>query len=301
MFKRVKNILKTSADCSQTNQLDSVVEELTSSIFLIKGQYEKISIQETEILEKLQNYNLRHAEKIRNSKEALSNNDTSNAENLYKESEILQKQIDQYKLIVNEVQATKRKLLIQENQFLLAKDKLSSKKLLGDANVDATYLKAEISEQLMFLNESDELTKFEDLIEDANCKYQAIVEIQGDENILETNLEESSSSLSGLQEIIEKEKESKMKTSIRNQEILFERVFGNISPELNQIQKEKQRTLLNRLKEENPLIEKESRVENFFQSKESDSSQESKLNSHVNDKEDRIKSFFNKTAEPASG
>lgn len=293
MFDRLKHILHLQFDeASDRNQLDLVIEDLTSGIESVKSQCLKIDSQETEILQKLEAYELQRSDKIEKAKQALRSKNELIAENYYQESEILKRQIDQYKRIAREIQETKRKLLTQENQFLLTKDQLSAKKALGEANVDSTQLRAEMSEQLMFLNESNELSKFDELILDANCKSEAIAEIQGSENDFDLHLGDASSALNGLEQLISDENEKKIKSSLRNQQILIERVFGKTVPVVDTAQKEKQGTLLDQLKKLDSGAEKKDRIDNFFKSSVEKTTNKPQVQSITKDKEDRIKNFF---------
>lgn len=295
MFDWLKQIVSKDQEEKPSNKLDVLLKELDFSISVIKTQFTTISNQESDILEKLHEYNSQYDEKLKNAKKAYSNGDEFGAEGIYKESEILKGQINQYKRIASEIQETKRKLSSQENQFLLSRDELLSKQMMGQAHVDASQMKAELSEQLMFLDESDELTKFDELINEADSKSQAIKEIQGDENTFDDYIQESSSAKDDLQSIVEKEKKEKIQASQRNQQVLIEQVFGKASESVLDAQKQRQKSLLNQLKETNVPEEKEGSVEKFFKLSEDDSSEKNIIN-----KEEKIKNFFEKGTKPTN-
>lgn len=301
MFDRLKQILSDQKDTKDPYQLDIVIEDLTTALIKVRKQHLKISDQETEILTKLESYNQRYHEKLALSKNAFIDKDEFMAENLFKENELLQKQIDQYKNIVTDIQDTKRKLLSQENHFLLTKDKLSSKIILGEANVDVSQLNAEVAEQLMYLNETDELTKFDELIMEATSKFQAIEEIQGAESRIDHYLEKQSTVMEDLQEMVENDRKKKVKASQKNQQLRIEKMFGKMTPTRGKTQKERQQLLLNRLEEKVLPEDRENRIEDFFKQSEANITPRSKTKSNVRDKEDRIKYFFDKSAKPASG
>jgi len=191
MFERLKKLLKADADSDPEPRLEVVLQDLESAIASVKEQNRNIAHQEAELLKKLQDYSQRHKDKIESAKSALKSGDELIAENLYQESEILYKQIIQYKKIVKDIQQTRQKLLAQENHFHFTKDQLLAKKSLGEANVDASQLKAELSEQLMILDESDELSKFDELIIEATSKSEAIDEIRGGEDSIDNFMEAS--------------------------------------------------------------------------------------------------------------
>jgi hypothetical protein len=244
----------------------------------------------------LQEYNQNYGEKLKNAKRAYSNKKESEAESIYKESGIIKQQIDHYKRISEEIQETKRKLSAQENQFLLSRDKLLSKKVMGEAYVDASQLNAELSEKLMFLDESDELSKFDELIIEADSKSQAIKEIQGGESTFDNYIQDTPSALDDLQSIVEKEKEQKMQASQRNQQVLIEQAFGKTPVSTDISQKEKQISLLNQLKENDMLVEKEDKIDKFFNPSESATSKNVNSKEDIGTKEEKVKNFFGKGA-----
>lgn len=276
----------------EENQLDTVIHELSSGIDSVKNQLSKISNQEHELLQKLQGYEHQYQQKLSYAKHALRSDNKLAAEGYYKESEILKGQINQYQRIVREIQETKRKLLAQESQFVITKDELSAKRTLGEANVDASQLKAELSEQLMYLDESDALTKFDELIQDATYKSQAIEEIQGSENSFDHYLKDSEPNLNGLEQIIQQEHEEKVRASQRNQQILIEKVFGKTEVIVDQAQKNKQGSLLNQLKAQNDHQEKQDRVDVFFKSTDKGLINKPTVQDNKKDQEERIKNFF---------
>jgi hypothetical protein len=297
MFNWLKQIVsKNQEEEKPSNKLDVVLKELDFSISVIKTQFNKISDQDSDILEKLQEYNQNYGEKLKNAKRAYSNKKESEAESIYKESEIIKQQIDHYKRISEEIQETKRKLSAQENQFLLSRDKLLSKKVMGEAYVDASQLNAELSEKLMFLDESDELSKFDELIIEADSKSQAIKEIQGGESTFDNYIQDTPSALDDLQSIVEKEKEQKMQASQRNQQVLIEQAFGKTPVSTDISQKEKQISLLNQLKENDMLVEKEDKIDKFFNPSESATSKNVNSKEDIGTKEEKVKNFFGKGA-----
>ncbi len=286
MFDRLKNLLKPDDDSDPEPRLEVVLHDLDTAIDSVKEQDQKIAFQEAELLKKLQGYFQQHKDKIDRAKSALKSGDELNAENLYKESEILNKQIIQYKKIVQDIQQTRQKLLAQENHFHFTKDQLLAKKSLGVANVDASQLKADLSEQLMILNESDELSKFDDLILEATSKSEAIDEIRGGEDSIDAYMEQTQqSSLENLEELVNEEKTQKLRASQQNQQVLIEQVFGKLTPSEDPEVKENKRTLLEKLKyHSNTDDGREQTVSEFF------SGQDQKPDS--TDQEDRIKNFF---------
>lgn len=291
MLQRLKRMLKLN-HIEESPKLEIVVEELSSGIHAIKEQLQKISKQESEIVEKLENYTKQHKDKIAYAKEAFLCKNKIVAEGFYSESKILQQQVLQYQRIAEEIQKTKQKLLSQENQFCYTKDQLIAKQTLGNANVDSSQARAEIGEHLMLLNESKELQRFDELIEDADNKSQAIKEIQGDEQAFESLLNGPSSSTQSLEEVIAKEKEEKLLIAQKNLRISINRVFGELGAFENVSQKENQKALLNRLKEQEAVNE----IEKFF----TNPSSEPQTQSNVKENEDRIINFF-ESAKPAGG
>lgn len=286
MFERLKNLLKPDDDSDPEPRLEVILQDLDSAINSVKEQDQKIAQQETELLKKLQHYFQQHKDKIDRAKSALKSGDELNAENFYKESEILNDQIIQYKKIVQDIQKTRQKLLAQENHFHFTKDQLLAKKSLGEANVDASQLKADLSEQLMILNESDELSKFDQLILEATSKSEAIDEIRGGEASIDAFIDATQqSSLENLEELVNEEKNQKLRASQQNQQILIEQVFGKLTPSEDTELKEKKRTLLEKLKyHSNTDDGGEQTVSDFF------SDQDQKPDS--TDRDDRIKNFF---------
>ena len=286
MLERLKKLLKTDADSDPEPRLEVVIQDLESAIASVKEQNRNIAHQEAELLKKLQDYSKRHKDKIESAKSALKSGDELIAENLYQESEILYKQITQYKKIIKNIQQTRQKLLTQENHFHFTKDQLLAKKSLGEANVDASQLKADLSEQLMILDESDELSKFDQLILEATSKSEAIDEIRGGEDSIDNFMEAAQqSSLENLEELINEEKTQKLRASQQNQQVLIEQVFGKLTPSEDPELKEKKRTLLEKLKYHSSTDDgREQTVSEFF------SGQDQKPDS--TDQEDRVKNFF---------
>lgn len=290
MLDRLRNILNQNEDTpDHPNQLDNVIEELTSSIETIQNQYQKISAQEAEILSKLNNQEQKHKEKLQLAKQALKEKKEWLAKSLFTESEIINRQVKQYQKIAGATHKTKSKLLAQENQFRITIDQLSTKKALGEANVDASQLKAEISEQLMFLNESDELTKFDELILDAECKSQAFEEIQRSDTS-DDSLDSPTDALNELQQMIKAEDEEKRLAAFENQQKIIEGVFGKMDPEEDLKQKDKQRMLIEQLRKTDTKAEKKERINSFFNTP--DQPTTPKSSTTTNDNKDRIQNFF---------
>ncbi|MEL6560890.1 MAG: hypothetical protein AAFQ94_22030 [Bacteroidota bacterium] len=288
MLERLLKLLKNNGESNSEPRLEVVLQDLETAIASVKEQSQKIAHQESELLTKLQDYSQQHQGKIECAKAALKSGDELNAENLYKESEILYSQIVQYKRVIKDLQQTRQKLLSQENHFHLTKDQLKAKKSLGEANVDASQLKADLSEQLMILDESDELSKFDELILEATSKSEAIEEIRGGEDSIDAYMEASQqASIETLEELINEEKTQKLRASQQNQQVLIEQVFGKLTPSEDPDLKEKKRTLLEKLKyHTNTDDVREQTVSDFF------SGQDQKPDS--TDQEDRIKNFFEK-------
>lgn len=271
--------------------MEVVIEELSSGIASIKVQIQKISLQEKEVLHKLNNYTEEHRNKLHQAKAAYANDDKIVAEGTFRESEMLKQQIFQYQRIVSEIQKTRQKLQGKENQFCYTKDQLLAKQTLGEANVDVSQIAADISEHLMFLNESKELEKFDELIEEASFKSQAIKEIQGNEPVFDSLLNKQEAYEHSLEKEIAQEKEAKLAVVQQNLKIRMDRVFGLPENSKQTHEKENQQALLNRLKEENPS----SCIAEFFTD-----TKESQTQNNVAENEDRINDFFEK-AKPASG
>lgn len=287
MLERLKKLLKTDGDSNSEPQLEVVLQDLETATISVREQNRKIANQESELLAKLQDYSQQRQDKIERAKSALKNGDELSAENLYKESEILERQIVQYKRVIKNLQQTRQKLLAQENHFHFTKDQLKAKKSLGEANVDASQLNADLSEQLMILDESDELSRFDELILEAASKSAAIDEIRGGEGSIDAYMEASQkASIETLEELINEEKTKKLRASQQNRQVLIEQVFGKLMPSEDPDLKEKKRTLLEKLKyHANTDDVREQTVSDFF------SEQEQKPDS--TDQEDRIKNFFN--------
>jgi len=292
MLERLKQLLNRKSDSEEdstdsSNQLDTVITDLNSAIDTVKTQYTRTHQQEIEILNKLEVYYKQYDEKIKKAKEALASKSNLLAEGYYKESEILNHQINQYKKIASDIQSTKQKLMSQESRFSFTKDKLLSKKTMGEAQVDASQLNAELSEQLMYLNESDELSKFDELIEEADSKSQAIEEIQEDENSLDKYLADSSPALNKLENLVKKEQADKLADSLKNQKVLIDQVFGKFSPEDDKTEIKRKNQLLEELKSAPEKEEvKDETIKDFFENNDLDSTE--------NDQEDRVKNFFQK-------
>lgn len=286
MLERLLKLMKNDGESNSEPRLEVVLQDLETAIASVKDQIQKITGQESELLTKLQDYSQQHQGKIEGAKSALKRGDELNAENLYEESEIFYRQIVQYKKIIKDIQQTKQKLLAQENHFHFTKDQLMAKKSLGEANVDASQLKADLSEQLMILNESDELSKFDDLILEATSKSQAIDEIRGGEDSIDAYMEANQqSSIESLEELIIEEKTEKLRASQQNQQILIEQVFGKLMPSEDPDLKEKKSTLLEKLKyHTNTDDVREQTVSDFFSGQDQ--------NPDSNEQEDRIKNFF---------
>jgi len=288
----IKFLSRPKTETNNPNQIDSVFDDLESGIYTIRVQYQRISNQEKEILQKLQVYYQQYNEKLERAKTTFRNKNELVADSLYQESEIFKRQIEQYKRIAKEVQETKCKLLAQENQFLLTKDELSAKRTLGEANVDISQLKAEMSEQLMFLNESDELTKFDELINEASFKSQAIEEIQGSESTFNDHMRQADVVSISLEEVIQNEKEEKIRVSKRNQQILIDQVFDRGKPTATASEKERQKHILNNNNVPVSHSEKRDRVNDFFSTTEQHLSVKSEMVTHVIDKKERVRNFF---------
>lgn len=302
MFDRLKKLLTSSEETEPAPRLDIVLKELDTAIASTEQQYQMIIGQEKALQQKLRQYHQQHQQKITRAKAALKAKDQLNAENLYEESELLKKQITQYTNIVHNLHDTRQQLMSQMNQFRYTKDELLTKKTLGEANVDASQMKASLAEQLMYLNESDELSIFDDLIAEATSKTEAIDQIRGGEATLDDYLateatqENNQSAIDKLEHLMQAEKAAKLQASLKNHQILIEQVFGKDEPSENPEQAEKQRTLLEKLKSAEIKQEsREQKVSNFFGVQEpeqpSDSNPEHSEQS-PSDHEDRIKNFF---------
>ena len=290
MLNRLKQLLKLNQTDPQ--KLEVVIDELSAGTETIKGQIQKISRQESEILEKLNNYTRQHEYAIERAKKAFLDKNKTAAESIFSEGKILKQQISQYRRIAEEIRKTKQKLLNQEGQFCYTKDKLIARQTLGEANVDSSQISAEISEHLMFLSESKELERFDELIEEASFKSQAIKEIQSGEETFESFLSESNPAEESLEKVIAKDKEGKLLEAHKQFQNTVNRFFGEVHTTESSIQKENQQVLLNRLKKE----KREEDVKEFF----TNPDQESQKQNHVNENKDRVKSFF-ESAKPASG
>ena len=291
MFDRLKKLLNTNEAAEVTPRLETVLSELDAAVSSTEQQCRAIIQQEKALQNKLNHYHQQYKSKIERAKHALKSKDRLNAEHLYQESELLQKQIGQYAEIVQNLHNTRQRLMSQLNQFRYTKDELMTRKTLGEANVDASQLKASLAEQLMYLNESNELSVFDDLIAEATSKSQAIEEIRGAEDSLDAylNQEESdvqdSSAITKLENLMHAEKAAKLEASQKNHQILIEQVFGKTEPSSDPDQKEKQRTLLENLKRTDAThTRKEQTVHDFFEDQVTPES--------ASDHEDRISNFF---------
>ncbi|MEL7144837.1 MAG: hypothetical protein AAFO69_00610 [Bacteroidota bacterium] len=291
MFDRLKKLLSSRQEEEPAPRLEIVLKELDAAILSTEQQYKVIISQEKALQDKLKQYNQQYRNKVERAKRALQSQDQLNAENLYEESELLKKQITQYSNIVHNLHDTRQQLMAQLNQFRYTKDELLTKKTLGEANVDASQLKASLSEQLLYLSESDEFTLFDDLIAEATSKSEAIDQIRGGEATLDEYLateatqENNRSAIDKLEQLMQAERSAKLQASLKNHQILIEQVFGKDEPSKDPEQEKNQRALLEQLKSAEAKQEsKEQKVSDFFHHQEQQST--------PTDHEDRIKNFF---------
>ncbi len=281
MLKRITDLLLNSDDdeTEPSKKSDVVLADLESAISSIDSQTKKIERQEKQMQERLQEFIKICAEKQTQARIAYSKKDKFKAENLYKESLLVEKQVKQYKRLIAEMLKTKRKLVSQRNQFSLAKDQIQAKITLGEAKVDASQKHAELAEQLMFLKESNELSQYDDLISEAESKSQAIHEIQSLDDSYEEQIEESAED-EKFEEYLQAEKQKQIEDNLASKKKILEQVFGNTEQVVDQSQKLKQNEMLKQLKEANSI--QEDKMKSFFKDSES----------RQLEQQDRIKDFF---------
>ncbi|MCR9249610.1 MAG: hypothetical protein NXI20_04270 [bacterium] len=281
MLKRITDLLLNSDDdeAEPSKKSDVVLADLESAISSIDSQTKKIERQEKQMQERLQEFIKICAEKQTQARIAYSKKDKFKAENLYKESLLVEKQVKQYKRLIAEMLKTKRKLVSQRNQFSLAKDQIQAKITLGEAKVDASQKHAELAEQLMFLKESNELSQYDDLISEAESKSQAIHEIQSLDDSYEEQIEESAED-EKFEEYLQAEKQKQIEDNLASKKKILEQVFGNTEQVVDQSQKLKQNEMLKQLKEANSI--QEDKMKSFFKDSES----------RQLEQQDRIKDFF---------
>lgn len=293
MIDRLKNLFNPEKIPDPGSGIETLLQDLDDAIISISAQYERISEQEQELTEMLAGYRQQHHETIEEAKVALQKSDQLKSEKLYHESEIVRKQIDQYTGIVRNIRQTGQKLLKQKNQFSVTRDQLKIKQSLGEAHLDASRLNADLSEQLMILDETGELSHFDELIREASSKSEAIEAIRGNEALLEDLKDEPEShAIEHLQELVIEDKEEKLRASQHNQQLLIEKVFGKLTPSEDPAVMKNKKTLLDKLKNHTVAADdREKNVNEFFTDKPEKASS--------TDREDRIRNFFKNENQPA--
>lgn len=286
MINRIKQLLNLDDDADPYQRVDLALHDLDMAVDSITRQLSRINIQESQILLKLQSYRTDYASKRTAAKKAYQLGEHHLAKNALTETQILKKQIQQYKKIITEIQDTKQRLLTQKNQFTFTRDQIASRVTLGEAQVDASQLNADVSEQLMLINESGELQQYEDLIAEADYRTQAIKEIQGSEDLLDNYIDQSvESGMENLDEEIKKDKEEKLRESLKKQRKVIEQVFGKMDEQEDKILQTRKEILLRELKQCNGSApEQTDRIDTFFNE-----------HTHIpntSDHEDRINNFF---------
>ncbi len=283
MLKRLTNLLLNHSDdeIARSKQSDVVINDLQDAISSINDQLKKISRQENVLQERLNQFKNVCADKQTQARIAHSQKNRVKAESLYQESLLVEQQIEQYRRLLAELLETRRKLTSQRNQFGLAKDKITAKIAMGEANVDASQKHAELAEQLMLLEESGEFSQYEETILEAECRTQAITEIQQIDAPMAINLNAIASSPGEqFEAYLREEKEKKLQENLASKQKILDQVFGRTAhiPDEEQIRNKQE--LLQQLKEAQG--NHKNKMESFF----------NQPISAQREKEDRIKDFF---------
>ncbi len=284
MLKRLANTLKLTEETNET-KVDHTVSELKKAITKTSERLDEIDLKSAQVADRLQYYLTQYETKKSTAKKAISLGNKHIAQQILDDIQVVKQQYEQYLRLNKEISGTKIKLQKQKAEFEFALDQIDAKRALGEANADASQMNADIAKHLMLLDESSELSQYNEIIAEADSKYQAIAEIQATDKAIDNYLDENvqEDQLIDLETEIKEEREQKIKAALEANKKLFESTFGEDKVEVDNSYQKKS-DLINQLKSVKPEKDK---VEKFFTKEPSTNTQEER------EKQDRINQFFN--------
>lgn len=294
MIKRLKQILNLSEDPDPYERVQRTITELDTAITKISSQEEKITLQQQQIQHRLKHYFEQYKIKKNQTSKSFLTGNNSTSDHLHEQTKLIGKQTLHYKNLFAAISATQQNIIAKKNEFIFLRDQLKSKIAMGQAQVDATQLDADLSEQFMRLEQSGELNQYDQLIEDARCKSQAIEEIQGNQKVFDDFIDQNTSTdLSTLDSEIKNHQRQRLQESIQAQQSLFNRTFEpQLSSETSHRQSQQENVLEDFKESELLTLNNELHFDAFMGLKCSDSEPEERLQ--------RVKDFFDESEQTDS-
>ncbi|MFY0601761.1 MAG: hypothetical protein JXR03_18955 [Cyclobacteriaceae bacterium] len=280
MLNRINRLLSDEDD--PPNHLEETIKELQNGIETIDRQLIQISETAQVYSTKLGNYHSQRASYLKKAQESYSKGLQAQALAPFKKVKILDQQIDQYRDLVQSIEESRNKLFSQKTELEFNKDQIEAQLRLGEINADSSQIHADVMENIMLLQNSGELSKYQELVQEAESKSEAIRDISGidkigssyPENSDENQFFELETELKVNQEKIDQSSLDKLKVKYQS---FFE------SDKTSDEEAERQKiSMLRQLKESD--TPKENRIKSFFKSSEAPPVSP--------ENQDRIKNFF---------
>lgn len=285
MFERLKNILTSKSDDedNQSSKVDTLISELDLGIQEANSSISEAKANEVELKKNISILFSEHQNHKTKAKGLLAINRKPEAEKVYKKVQLLEQQLNQYGKILTDVETTIHELETQKAHFELKKDEINSKKLIYEVKIKGAQNKADIDSNLLSTLNSDEFTDYEDLLQDAHAKAEAIAEINEDFSSYRT---EKENTIDDLKEEINKEQQEREEQAFKAQKGKIDALFNRMKTSSSN----QKIVSTNKYEEER---KKEQSINAFF-SKEQVKKVDTKVSEFFKDKPstDKLKDFF---------
>lgn len=278
----IKRLLKLLDDEDVPDDpIKKTIAELEKGIETIQRQLDQVTHTTQIYHHKLSGYQTQRATFLKQAQDLYRKNLETQALAPFKKVKILDAQIAQYGSLIRNVEDTRSTLFTRKNQLELKMDQLTSQLKLGEINADTSKLQAEVMENLMLLENSGEISKYQHMACEAESKYEAIQEIIGTEDPAYSSEPSPRTDLDELNSELNAVRTQASETSLSKAKKKYADFFEDKEVE-DQSLADQKTTLLKQLKE--TVDTNETKLETFFGTSESPSNN--------TEQQDRIKDFF---------
>ena len=273
MMKKLLKILDDDEDSHSS--LEKTIAQLQEGIEAIDERLSIITDTAQTYHVKLGSYRAQKTNHLQKAQAHYKKKQESQALSNFKKVKALEDQITQYESLIQSIEDSKTTLFSRKNNLELKIDQLTAQLKLGEINADTSQIQAEVMEHLMLLENSGELSKYDDQLIESESRYQAMSEIAGIESTIspiETGISEMQDELSSIQSRASEDNLAKAKKK-------YSAFFNEEST--NRSVPDQKAELLRQLRES--VESNEKKLKTFFDTDKDSENSES---------QDRIKDFF---------
>lgn len=292
MFERIKSLFSPQEEeysVDPNAQISALLIELDAGIATADESIKEAKENEKNLKQNISILFVELDQVKKRAKRFLDIGNQSEAQKSFSRVQSLENQLTQYGKILADVENTIQEIEGQKAHFALKKNEISSKQLLYQVKIKGAQNQAAIQGNLMSSMNYDEFSSYENLLQEAHAKAEAIAEINNDfSSYREETYSSGNESIESFKKELDKEKQEKEEEVIRKEKEKIDALFSRMrTPQTpvkpvatdKKLEEAKKKKDINKFFEKSNTEEEKQKVNDFF-------------NKKSDPKEDKLRDFF---------